>query len=185
MVLLAFAAQAAAADMSTAAAVKDIEGVYKKRFMNGVITPGRQPGEEDTFYEAENVLEIVPHDDEHVYFRVRLHYYNGHMCSLYGMARHEGGGFVFRSNEEASDGGERCTLTITPSSDAITLNDRISPTSGATCRSHCGIRGSLSNVSMPKKSRRPIRYKERILNSRQYKHAVEQLRTVQADPAQK
>ena len=153
--------------------------------MNGVITPGKQPGEQDTYYQAEDILEIVRHDDEHVYFRVRLHYYNGHICSLYGMARHEGGSFVFRGPEEASDGGERCTLTITPSSDAITLNDRVSPTGGATCRSHCGIRGSLSNISMPRKSRRPIRYKERILNSRQYRQAAEQLGTRAADPTGK
>lgn len=172
---MAFAVHAAAADTSTAAAVKNIEGVYKERFMNAIITPGKQAGEQDTFYQAENILEIVPHDEAHIYFRVRLHYYNGHTCSLYGMARHEGDSFVFRSPEDALDGGERCTLSITRSGDAITLNDRVSPISGATCKSECGARGSLSNISIPMKARRPIRYMERILNSRQYKHAVEQL----------
>jgi hypothetical protein len=172
---MALAVHAAAADTSTAAAMTNIEGVYKERFMNGVITPGKQAGEQDTFYQAENILEIVRHDDEHIYFRVRLHYYNGHMCGLSGMARHEGARFIYRSPEAALDGGEPCTLTITPSGDAVTLNDRISPTSGATCKSECGFRGSLSDVSMPMKLRRPIRYMERILNSRQYKRAVEQL----------
>lgn len=175
LVLMAFALQAAAVDTSTVAAMKDIEGVYKERFMNGVITPGKQPGEQDTFYQAEDILEIVRHDDKHIYFRVRLHYYNGHMCALSGMARLEGSRFVFRSPEDAVDGGERCTLTITPSNGAITLNDRVSSTSGATCKSECGFRGSLSNVSIPMKSRRPIRYTERILKSRHYKHAIEQL----------
>lgn len=184
LVLLALAAQAAAADPLGPPA-KDIEGVYKHRFMNGVITPGEQPGEKDTFYQAEDILEIVRHDEEHIYFRVRLNYYNGHMCSLYGMARYEGGSFVFREREQDSDGGDRCTLTITPSKEAVMLNDRVSPASGASCRSHCGIRGSLSNISMPNKLRRPILYKDRILNSQEYKHAAEQLGTRQPEPAGK
>lgn len=175
LLLMAFAAPAATAAPSTAAVMKEIAGVYKERFMNGIIAPGKQAGEQDTFYQAKNILEIVRHDDAHIYFRIRLYYYNGHTCSLYGMARHEGDSFVFRSPEDALDGGERCTLSITQSGDAITLNDRVSPTSGATCKSECGARGSLSNISMPMKARRPIRYMERILNSRQYKHAVEQL----------
>ncbi|NML60235.1 hypothetical protein HHL21_03870 [Massilia sp. RP-1-19] len=180
LVLMAFAVHAAAADTSPAPAMKNIQGVYKERFMNGHIGPGDQTGKKDTFIPAENILEIVRYNDEHIYFRVRRHYYNGPICSLYGMARHEGASFVFRDPEEGFEGRERCTLTITPSADEITLNDRVSTTSGSTCWNHCGVNASLSDISVPMKLRRPIRYMERILNSRQYKQAVEQLAEPQA-----
>lgn len=176
LVLLVFLSMhAAAADTSAVTAAKAIEGVYKQRFTNGMITPGKAPGEQDTPYQSENIVEIVRHDDQHVYVRASLQFYNGHSCSIYGMARHEGDGFVFRDPEPAYDGGQRCTLTVAQSGDAITLTDRVTPDGVATCKSYCGMRGSLSDVALPMASRRTIRYMERLRESREYRQAAKQL----------
>jgi hypothetical protein len=152
-----------------------IAGVYKHRFTNAIITPGKQPMQADTSYQAEDVLEIVPYGKRHIYFRTRLSFYNGHSCGLSGMAVEDGGKFIYRDRAPAIDGGPPCTLTLTPSADAISLTDRLTPDSHATCRAYCGQRGSLSAVSFKASARRPIRYLPRLLGSRQYKQAVAEL----------
>jgi hypothetical protein len=178
---MALALHSFAAELPPAGTIKAVEGVYKQRFTNGIITPGKAPGEADTYYEAENILEIVRYDDKHIYIRVELQFYNGHTCSISGMAGHENGSFVYHDPAKAYDGGQACTLTVTPSDDAVSITDRPIPTSRATCKGYCGVRGSLSDVSFPMTARRPIRYTERILKSRQYQKAVSDLNITRSD----
>ena len=169
-VLTALCLPAAATDRAPAAIMKDMAGVYKQRFTSGLITPGKAPMEADQTYQAEDVIEIVPYDDTRMYFRARLQFYNGHVCSISGLARHQNGAFVFHAPDTAGMVDD-CTLTIASSNDALTMTDRVSPDGPATCSAHCGARGSFSNVSMKNTTRRPIRYLDRILASPQYKEA--------------
>jgi hypothetical protein len=50
-------------------------------------------------------------------------------------------------------------------------SDRTMESGEETCLSHCGVNANLSNISMPMKSRRPIRYMDRLKKSREYKSA--------------
>lgn len=166
--------------------ISAIEGVYKHRFQNGVIAPGRAPGEADEPIESEDIIEIVRYDDTHVYLRAHLEFYNGHSCGVSGIAGYENGAFVFHDPEPSPDGGQQCTIKLGAVGDRLVLTDRMTPDGLATCRSYCGVRGSLSDVSVPLSTRRPIRYLDRIKSSRQYIKASKDLQTYQlqkSDPA--
>jgi hypothetical protein len=182
-ILAAFALDAVAAEVPPVKLMADMAGVYKHRFKNGIIASGKAPMEADTPYESEDIVEIVPYNDTHIYIRAELQFYNGHSCSISGMAGYEQGRFVFHDPEKAYDGGASCTLTISQSKDDVTITDRLSPDGEATCRGYCGARGSLSGVSILKKSRRPIRYMQRIVNSREYQKAIPDLKTYQTNVA--
>lgn len=175
--LTAFALNAVAAEVPPTKVMTDMAGVYKHRFMNGIIGTGKAPMEADEPYESEDIVEIVPYSDTHIYIRAELAFYNGHSCSISGMAGYEQGRFVFHDPEKVYNGGAPCTLTISQSNDALTITDRLSPDGEATCSGYCGARGSLSGVSMLKKSRRPIRYMPRIIKSREYQKAIVDLKT--------
>lgn len=150
--------------------MKDMAGVYKQRFTNALIAPGKTSMEADLPYQSEDVIEIVPYDQTRIYFRARLQFYNGHACSIAGLAGYRNGAFVFHAPDPASI-PNGCTLTIKHSKEALTLTDRVLPDGPATCRTYCGARGSLSNVSFKNKHRRPIRYLDRILGSHEYQKA--------------
>jgi hypothetical protein len=173
--LFLLALPAAASAPSPAKAMHELAGVYKHRFTNGRITPGKQPMEADEHYRAEDIVEIVPHDATHIYIRARFEFYNGHLCAISGMARQEENAFVFHDPEPSSDGGPPCTLRISKSKQSLRLTDRPYPGGAASCRAYCGVRGSLSDVAVEMKSRRPIRYLNRIVQSRQYRKAIEDM----------
>ena len=180
LLLMACAFNAFAADASLPPSAKDIEGVYKHRFMNGIITPGKAPMEADTPYESEDIVEIVPYDDSHIYVRAELQFYNGHTCSISGLAGREGRGYVFHDPETVAAGEQPCTLTVMPSRDTLTLTDRLGADGASTCRMHCGARGTLSNYTIPMKARRPIRYLDRLKRSNEYQKAIADLKQYEA-----
>lgn len=180
LILTAMTLNVAAAETPPADTMADMAGVYKHRFMNGIITPGKTPMEADTPYESEDIVEIVPYGDRHMYVRAELQFYNGHSCSISGMAGYEHGKFVFHDPEPALDDGVPCTLTISQSTDAVSMTDRLTPDGVSTCRDYCGMRGSLSDISILKKSRRPIHYMKRLVNSRQYQKAIADLKKYEA-----
>lgn len=170
--ILAGAAVAAPPATPALQAMERSAGVYKHRFTSGVIVPGT---DRDEPYQAEDIIEIVPYDREHVYTRVHLDFYNGHSCGIYGMARFEDGMFVYRSTMPPLAGNPVCTLKIGQKDGKLTLTDRSSPVSGRTCEAYCGVRGSL-NYEIGMERRRPIRYLDRLKASRQYREAVDELR---------
>jgi hypothetical protein len=140
--------------------MEKMAGVYKHRFMSATITPGKAPGEADEPYQAEDVIEIVPYDADHVYVRAHLDFYNGHICDVAGMARYP-----------------PCTLKVGVEHGQLTLTDRATPDAASSCRAYCGARGSLDySIGMDK--RRTIRYLDRLKASREYKRAVDDLRAV-------
>ena len=171
LAIVVLAGGVAAAPAPAQQAMERIAGVYKHRFTSGLIVPGR---EETESYQAENIVEIVPHDREHVYVRVHLDFFNGHTCGIYGMARFEDGRFVYRDPEPPIAGDAPCVLTVGEENGKLTLRDRPSPDAGRTCEAYCGARGSLDyEIGMDK--RRPIRYLDRLKASRQYREASEAL----------
>jgi len=161
---------AAAADGDAPQLMDRMAGVYKHRFMSGVVVPGKA----DEPYQAEDVIEIVPYDADHVYLRVHLDFYNGHDCTIWGMARYERGEFVYRGHEPEVEGYPQCKLRVGIDEDRLRLTDRDSEQGVSTCRAYCGARGSLVyDIGMDK--RRDIRYMDRLQASRQYKQAIDEL----------
>ncbi|WP_306396374.1 hypothetical protein [Telluria beijingensis] len=178
-VILAGAVGASAAVSPAEQSMERIAGVYKHRFTSGIIVPGR---EETESYQAENIIEIVPYDREHVYLRVHLDFFNGHTCGIHGMARFEGGMFVHRDPQPPTAGDPPCVLKVGEENGKLTLTDRPSPDAARTCAAYCGARGSL-DYEIGMDQRRPIRYLERLKASRQYKEAQHHLlRSMPASP---
>lgn len=169
--MLAGAVGAAATATPAQQAMERIAGVYKHRFTSGLIVPGSEQTES---YQAENIIEVVPYDREHVYLRVHLDFFNGHTCGIHGMARFEDGGFVYRDPEPPTAGDPPCVLKLGEESGKLTLSDRPSPDAGRTCAAYCGARGSL-DYEIGMDQRRPIRYLKRLKASSQYKQAIEAL----------
>jgi hypothetical protein len=160
------------AQSSTPDPIAGIEGVYKHRFRNGIITP---PGTPEASYDAEDVIEIVRYDDTHVYVRAELQFFNGHSCSISGIAGLEEGGFVFHDPEPPLDGDQQCKLRVAKVDGRLRLTDRATPESEASCRMYCGARGSLSNYTIAASKRRPIRYMDRLKSSSRYRKAIQDL----------
>lgn len=163
-----------AAEAAPAAAIAQIAGVYKHRFKNGIIAPGKAPMEADTPYESEDIVEIVAVDPTHVYIRAELQFYNGHSCSISGVAGAEGKAFVYHDPAPDYD-GSLCTLQLTATADGVEMTDRVGPGSGSSCSRYCGTRGGLTRA-IPKAEKRPIRYMALLKNSAQYKKAVAAMR---------
>lgn len=164
----------AAADDGAQQLMNKMAGVYKHRFMSATITPGKDSGEADVPYQAEDVIEIVPYDADHVYLRVHLDFYNGHDCTLWGMARYEQGAFVYHGHEPEMEGLPHCRLRVGIDKDKLRLTDHDGDQGLSTCRAYCGARGSLTyDIGMDQ--RRDVRYMDRLKASRQYKQAVEEL----------
>jgi len=164
--------------LSSSAAAQDAQqlidrmaGVYKHRFMNATV--------EDGTYQAEDVIEIVPYDADHVYVNVHLEFYNGHQCGIAGMAKYEAGEFVYRGHELEPEGFPQCVLRVGVDKDKLRLTDRDGEEGRRTCGGFCGVRGNLTyDIGMDK--RRTIRYMERLKASREYKQAIEEMRKYEA-----
>ncbi|HEX4737176.1 MAG TPA: hypothetical protein VH331_06420 [Allosphingosinicella sp.] len=156
-VLLLCAGLASAAAGPAAFDPARIAGRYSHHFLNGLVDGSK--------YWSDDVLEIVPLDSRRAYFRAELQFYNGHQCSIFGVARAEPGGLVYREPEANTDGG-RCVLHIRETRTGVRLADDQS------CRDHCGARGSLNGDDFDRKSRRPITYLDRLKGSSEYRDAL-------------
>lgn len=168
---LGAALSAAASDDGARQLMDRMAGVYKHRFMSGAVVPGKA----DEPYQAEDVIEIVPYDADHVYLRVHLDFYNGHDCTIWGMARYEQGAFVYHGHEPEPEGSPQCALRVGIDKDRLRLTDRDGEQGASSCTlAYCGARGSLNyDIGMDK--RRDIRYMDRLKASRQYKQALDEL----------
>lgn len=173
--LACLAPRAAAQDPtpSAQALMGKVAGVYKERFMSATIAPGKAPMEADEAYQAEDIVEIVPVDTEHVYVRIHLDFYNGHSCGFHGVARHENGAFGYRGQESAATSPSRCVLRVGIDKGQLSITDRLEG-GVSSCQDYCGARGSL-NHTIGMDRRRPIRYMERLKASRQYQEALAEM----------
>ena len=156
IILLGLAAIAAA----PASPVTSLAGRYSKHFQNGMVDGSK--------FWSDDVVEIVPVDAAHAYFRAELAFYNGHSCSIAGVAKAVGNKLVYREKQASYDGGPTCRLAITTKGKSLLLDD-----GDGSCQSYCGARGSLSGFDfIPLSSKRPIGYMARLKGSSQFKQAI-------------
>ncbi len=143
--------------------INEIEGVYKHRFKNGLVT-----GES---YQSEDIIEVIRYSRDAVYFRASLQFFNGHACGIYGIARYADGAFIYKSGQ-VSQATPACTLKLSVDKHNLHISDRVTANSASTCSAFCGARGSLGHYEISRNKKRKIRYMPLILKSQQYSEAV-------------
>jgi len=149
--------------------VTSLAGRYSKHFQNGFVDGSK--------YWSDDVVEIVPVDATHAYFRADLQFYNGHSCSIAGIAKTAGAKLVYREKQASYDGGPVCHLTITTKGKNLLLDD-----GNGGCQSYCGARGSLRGFDfIPLSSKRPISYMARLKGSSQYTGAIDAWKSGKTD----
>ena len=140
--------------------IDKIEGVYKERFKNGLVT-----GETFT---SENIFEIMKVAPNAAYINYSLIFFNGHTCDLQGIAEVEGDKLIFRDPSEDTS----CVLSIEVKGKQLVTDD-ISPlNANGSCKYYCGMRGGFSNITFDIAAKRKIRYTKRIETSEDFKHAI-------------
>jgi hypothetical protein len=127
-----------------------LEGVYRKREQNGDSSGAK--------YMTRDVLKIVQLEKGLAYVDIELHFFNGHECSLAGLAETEDGVLVHRNDERGPD--EPCELHITPARGRISLFD-----ASGHCRSgSCGARGGYdTEFSLARRQKMSARERRKIL----------------------
>ena len=137
-----------------------LAGVYKKTFQNGNIDGGK--------YQSEDILEIVKISPTTAYVRTHLEFFNGHVCNIWGVAKVEGDGLVY--HRETNSQGKPCLLSMKVQAGKVTLDDK----DGACAIGTCGNRGMYNGTAFELKKRRAIRYMSVLMNSDQYKDAIDE-----------
>ena len=158
-VALAAAAIAGAAAAAGLSLPQALAGEYSFRFESGLVS-----GEN---YRAENNLAIVPTGVGAAYVDATLEFFNGHQCSVSGIAHVEGRDLVYREPEASKIGDSACVLHVTRKGSKIVISDE-----EGTCKAYCGARGSLSDDSFPFSSRQPVRHLKRLKASDGFKQAL-------------
>jgi hypothetical protein len=145
--------------------VTTLAGRYGAHFQNGLV--------DGTRYWSDDVVEIVPVSATAAYVRAELQFYNGHSCSIAGVATAQGDALVYRAPAAALPGSaDRCILTVSRKGTDLLLDD-----GDGGCKDFCGARGSLSHDTLPWKSKRPITYMTRLKTSSPYRDALTEWRT--------
>lgn len=148
LALIALVAGGAALGTGTATSAFDLAGRYTHSFRNGDVSG-------DSFTSTDTVL-IVPTDASHAVFDIHLNFFNGHECSIGGVATLEEGALVYRDPEMTGYGdGGPCTLRIRRSGSRLGWDDQ------GSCSGYCGARGSLRDGAIAWSSRRPLSRAER------------------------
>jgi len=140
---LALLAAGAVLGGAAAPSAYDLAGRYTYSFSNGDISGAR-------FTSTDTVI-IVPVDRARAIFDVQLNFFNGHECSIGGMARFEGGRLVYRNSEMRGFDEAPCELRIWREGAKLRWDD-----GEGSCRGYCGARGRLSDGEMRWSSRRAI-----------------------------
>lgn len=131
-----------------------LAGRYTHSFRNGNVA-----GEA---YTSTDTVVIVPIDAGHAVFDIHLNFFNGHECSIGGLATLDHGTLVYRDPEATGYEGQSCELRIRRRGNRLAWDD------GGTCVSYCGARGSLRDGGLAWSSRRPISRAERRRILRDY-----------------
>ena len=157
MLIAALLASASAAPSSSVIA---LAGRYSHHFREGQVN--------GPDYFTDDVAEIVPLDPTHAYVRLALSFYNGHTCSLAGVARAEGDTLVYHAPASDTFGGSvPCRLVIRRDGSKLSWSDGEN-----SCKAHCGERGSLMRGSLLWSNHRSITYMIRLKASSDYRAAM-------------
>jgi hypothetical protein len=168
LILAMLAVPAHAADIPATKLINEVEGVYKHRISERIAVPGKP----DEKYDAENVVEVVRHDHEHIYLGASITSDNGRRCSFHGVAAYENGAFIYRDpNPDLSD-KQSCMVTLSLKGDTLLLTDRETPNGPHTCKTVCGTRGSLGDYVIAASSKAKITYLPKLKASSEYRLAV-------------
>jgi hypothetical protein len=143
--------------------VDTIAGVYEQTFHNPDIS-------EVQLLISEYILELVKISDTALYFKTKLVDSTGHQCFIFGVADYKKvGGFVAVTKPEFDDDNKKCYFTIKLTDNGVTIS-----TTAGSCRygSH-RLGGGLGN-DFPITEKRKIRYMQEILDSADYKNALDE-----------
>jgi hypothetical protein len=138
-----FAAGLALGGAAAAPSAHDLAGRWTHRFTSGDISGARFPVEDEVV--------IVAVDRGHAVFDIQLNFFNGHQCSIGGMATLEGRQLVFRDPAGRGYDGRTCALRIWRDGARLRWDD-----GEGTCQGYCGARGRLAGGEMRWAGRRPI-----------------------------
>lgn len=162
-IALVVAAFGCCAATGASSPVTDLAGRYSSHFQNGLV--------DGSTYWSDDVVEIVPVSADAAYVRAELQFYNGHSCSIAGVAKAQGDALVYRP-PVTPDPDDHCVLSVRRKGASLLLDD-----GDNSCKSYCGARGSLGDQTLPWKSRRPITYMARLKGSSTYRDALTEWRT--------
>ncbi len=172
--LLALALPAHAADTPSTKLIAGIEGAYRVQSQNTIKINGKATEK----YVADDVIEIVRHDDTHVYVHATLPSGTGHRCTVKGIASYEGGAFVYRDPEPLLS-GDQCTLKLSLKGETLQLSDRLKPKGASTCRAQCGARSNMVEYTIPTSKRLPIKQVPKFKATKDYVQAVKAFEEMQ------
>ena len=141
--LLLLAVGAALGGAATAPSAHDLAGQWTRRFTSGDITGARFPVEDE--------LVVVATDPTHAVFDLQLNFFNGHECSIGGVATLEGSRLVYNNPQTTGYDGSPCRLEIWRDGNRIRWDD-----GEGTCQGFCGARGGLRGGEMRWSARRAI-----------------------------
>jgi hypothetical protein len=161
-ILPAIVPLAIAATQASTDPAQDLAGRYYDQFKDALVTGDK--------YTGEDIVEIAPIQPGAAFVRIHLDYYNGHSCDLSGVAQSQAGALVYRDPTPQYDGGT-CIHRLRRNGRSLSIDDN-----GGTCSGYCGARGSLTNVTVPFSSKRPIRYLTRLKASEEYRDALAEWR---------
>jgi hypothetical protein len=126
----------------------DLAGRWTRRFTSGDISGARFP--------VQDQLVIVATGPGHAVFDLQLHFFNGHECSIGGVATLEGSRLVYENAQTTGYDGSACRLEIWRDGNRIRWDDGES-----TCQGFCGARGGLGGGELRWSTRRAITRAER------------------------
>lgn len=152
-VLLVLFASAAVAQDATAAG--DLAGRFTRAFQSGDISGAR--------YTVVDTAIIVATGPGTAFVELDLNFFNGHQCSIAGMATLENGRLVHRDAEMPNHEGAPCELSLWRDGGRLRWTD-----GEGSCRAFCGARGSLTDGEMRWSSRRAIPRAEQSRILREY-----------------
>lgn len=155
------AASQAVPKETTSSPAQNLAGRYSHHFLNGLV--------DGTHYWSDDIVEVVPVADNAAYVRVSLEFYNGHRCELSGVAKVEASKLVYHDPTPPLMDDRACVLSISRSGSNLVIDD-----DEGSCKDYCGERGSLTNDSLPVKSKRSIRYMDRLKSSDEFKRAMKE-----------
>lgn len=170
LTLIALGLAGAAIGAAAVGPVQALAGRYSSHDPNGDVSGAK--------YYTDDVAEIVPVDATHAYVRFELNFFNGHSCSLAGVAEQRGDTLVYQGLPDDTFGDDKrpCRLTIRHTGGKLGWDD------DGTCKGHCGARGSFYRGELAWRSRRPITYLSRLKGSTEYRDALVEWRTGKPAP---
>jgi hypothetical protein len=148
-----------AAEIPSAKLARDLEGAY-------------QGGGADA-------VDVVRHDDEHLFVRASLTGENGRHCGFTGIAAYENGAFVYHDPNQTLSGKQACMLTVAARGDGLQLSDRAVPKGPSTCSVLCGGRGGLGDYAIAMSKKTAIRSVPKLKASKDYVQAVKAFEAAQ------